>query len=315
MRRALLAFTVETEGGAGNARAAVRCDHRHGARARLVAVTVPHARVAREERRPRRAALAHREGVSGHDARRRSPGRACSSAAPTRRELDPAKATGFPSGDARSPSIGVPSGRRTGRSSTSGCVHASARRAPGIRRPRRRAPTTATVATRRGAPTRRARKATTSHPTCRCGTRRTFASCRCRRCRSSRTCSARCSPPGTSRDGHVVQIGTDLLRDVARACAAIDSRRRPTASRTRSARSSAVRISDVYVVDVKTGERRKALEKVRFFYGGSPTGASSPGTTARITGRMDVATGTRDEPDVEGSGDASATPTTTTRTT
>ncbi len=30
--------------------------------------------------------------------------------------------------------------------------------------------------------------------------------------------------------------------------------------------------SDVYVVDVKSGERRKALEKVRFFYGASATG-------------------------------------------
>ncbi|MDQ6829900.1 MAG: prolyl oligopeptidase family serine peptidase [Gemmatimonadota bacterium] len=74
-------------------------------------------------------------------------------------------------------------------------------------------------------------------------------------------------------DGMVVRIGTDLLEmarvlEGARFATEID--RKPYPFGVMFGRP----FQDVYVIDVKTGERKKALEKVRYFYGGSATGKS-----------------------------------------
>jgi dipeptidyl aminopeptidase/acylaminoacyl peptidase len=93
-------------------------------------------------------------------------------------------------------------------------------------------------------------------------------------------------------DGHVVQLGTDLLETVRVLKGdrfATETDRKPYPFGAKFGRS----FSDVYVVDVKTGERRKALEKVRFFYGGSPTGRKLAWYDGKDYWAMDVATGAR----------------------
>jgi dipeptidyl aminopeptidase/acylaminoacyl peptidase len=69
----------------------------------------------------------------------------------------------------------------------------------------------------------------------------------------------------------VVQIGTDLL-ETARVLEggrfATETDQKPYAFGAKFGRRS----SDVWLVDVRTGERRKVLEDVRQFYGGSATG-------------------------------------------
>ncbi|MDF2772029.1 MAG: putative peptidase [Geminicoccaceae bacterium] len=93
-------------------------------------------------------------------------------------------------------------------------------------------------------------------------------------------------------DGHVVQIGTDLL-ETARVLRgdryATETDRKPYAFGAKFGRP----YSDVYVVDVKTGQRRKALEKIRYFYGGSPTGQKLAWYDGKDYWAQDVATGAR----------------------
>jgi len=93
-------------------------------------------------------------------------------------------------------------------------------------------------------------------------------------------------------DGHVVQIGTDLL-ETARVLRgdhyATETDRKAYAFGAKFGRP----YSDVYVVDVKSGERRKALEKVRFFYGGSATGRKVAWYDGKDYWAQDVATGAR----------------------
>jgi dipeptidyl aminopeptidase/acylaminoacyl peptidase len=93
-------------------------------------------------------------------------------------------------------------------------------------------------------------------------------------------------------DGHVVQIATDLL-ETARVLRgdrfATETDRRPYAFGAKFGRP----YSDVYIVDVRSGERRKALEKVRFFYGGSVTGRKVAWYDGKDYWTMDVATGAR----------------------
>jgi dipeptidyl aminopeptidase/acylaminoacyl peptidase len=93
-------------------------------------------------------------------------------------------------------------------------------------------------------------------------------------------------------DGHVVQIGTDLW-ETSRVLRgdryATENDRKPYAFGTKFGRP----YSDVYVVDVKTGERKKVLEKVRFFYGGSPTGRKIAWFDGKDFWTQDIATGTR----------------------
>jgi len=93
-------------------------------------------------------------------------------------------------------------------------------------------------------------------------------------------------------EGRVVQIGTDLL-ETSRVLRgdrfATETDRKPYAFGAKFGRP----YSDVYVVDVKTGERRKALEKVRFFFGGSATGRKLAWYDGKDYWAQDVATGTR----------------------
>jgi dipeptidyl aminopeptidase/acylaminoacyl peptidase len=90
-------------------------------------------------------------------------------------------------------------------------------------------------------------------------------------------------------DGHVVRIGTDLL-ETARVLRgdryATETDRKPYGFGAKFGRP----YSDVYVVDVQSGERRKAIEKVRFFFGGSSTGRRVAWYDGKDYWSMDVAT-------------------------
>jgi dipeptidyl aminopeptidase/acylaminoacyl peptidase len=93
-------------------------------------------------------------------------------------------------------------------------------------------------------------------------------------------------------DGHVVQIGTDLL-ETARVLRgekfATETDHVPFAFGAKFGRP----YLDVYVVDVVTGQRRKALDKVRFFFGGSATGRRLAWYDGKDYWSQDVATGAR----------------------
>ena len=94
------------------------------------------------------------------------------------------------------------------------------------------------------------------------------------------------------RDGHVVQLATDLLettRIVRGDRYATETDRKPYSFGTKFGRP----YNDVYVIDVKTGERRKALEKVRFFYGASPTGRKLAWYDGKDYWSQDIATSAR----------------------
>jgi dipeptidyl aminopeptidase/acylaminoacyl peptidase len=93
-------------------------------------------------------------------------------------------------------------------------------------------------------------------------------------------------------DGHVVQLASDLLettRVLRGDRFATETDRKPYAFGTKFGRP----YNDVYVVDVKTGERRKTLEKVRFFYGGSATGRKLTWYDGKDYWTHDVVTGAR----------------------
>ena len=93
-------------------------------------------------------------------------------------------------------------------------------------------------------------------------------------------------------DGHVVQLASDLFetsRIVKGDRYATEIDRKPYGFGTKFGRP----YSDVYVIDVKTGERRKALEKVRFFYGASATGRKLTWYDGKDYWTHDIATGAR----------------------
>jgi len=93
-------------------------------------------------------------------------------------------------------------------------------------------------------------------------------------------------------DGHVVQVGTDLLettRVLRGDRFATETDRKPYPFGAKFGRP----YSDVYVVDLTSGARRKALEKVRFFYGGSATGRKLAWYDGKDYWTTDVATGAR----------------------
>ena len=93
-------------------------------------------------------------------------------------------------------------------------------------------------------------------------------------------------------DGHVVQIATDLYettRVLHGDRYATETDRNPYPFGAKFGRP----YTDIYLVDIKTGERRKALEKVRFFYGGSPTGRRVAWYDGKDYWSMDVASGGR----------------------
>jgi dipeptidyl aminopeptidase/acylaminoacyl peptidase len=90
----------------------------------------------------------------------------------------------------------------------------------------------------------------------------------------------------------VVKIGTDPL-ETSRVLRgdrhATETDRKPYAFGAKFGRP----FSDVYVIDVTTGARRKALEKVRYFFGGSPTGRKLAWYDGKDYWTLDVATGAR----------------------
>ncbi len=93
-------------------------------------------------------------------------------------------------------------------------------------------------------------------------------------------------------DGRVVQIGTDLLettRVLAGAKHATETDRRAYSWGTKFGRP----YNDVWLVDVKSGERKKVLEKVRYFGGGSATGKRLFWYDGKDYWSYDVATGAR----------------------
>ena len=93
-------------------------------------------------------------------------------------------------------------------------------------------------------------------------------------------------------DGRVVQVATDLL-ETARVLRgdhfATETDRKPYPFGAKFGRP----FSDVYVVDLQSGERRKALEKVRYFFGGSATGRKLAWYDGKDYWTLDVATGAR----------------------
>jgi dipeptidyl aminopeptidase/acylaminoacyl peptidase len=93
-------------------------------------------------------------------------------------------------------------------------------------------------------------------------------------------------------DGHVVRIGTDMW-ETSRVLRgdryATETDRKPYAFGAKFGRP----YSDVYVIDVNTGARRKALEKVRFFYGGSATGRRVAWFDGKDFWSQDVVSGAR----------------------
>jgi dipeptidyl aminopeptidase/acylaminoacyl peptidase len=93
-------------------------------------------------------------------------------------------------------------------------------------------------------------------------------------------------------DGQIVQIGTDLW-ETSRVLRgdhfATETDRKGYAFGAKFGRP----YSDVYLVDVKTGERHKALEKVRFFFGGSATGRKLTWYDGKDYWAQDVSTGAR----------------------
>ena len=93
-------------------------------------------------------------------------------------------------------------------------------------------------------------------------------------------------------DGRVVRIGTDLW-ETARV---LEGSRYATETDHGPFKFGAMfgrPYTDVYVVTVKTGERRKALEKVRYFYGGSTTGQKLLWFDGKDYWSQDVASGAR----------------------
>ena len=94
------------------------------------------------------------------------------------------------------------------------------------------------------------------------------------------------------RDGSVVKLGTNLLettRVLEGARYATETDRSPYAWGMMFGRP----YQDLWLIDVKTGERRRVLDKVRHVLGGSPSGRRLAWYDGRHYWSMDVTTGTR----------------------
>ncbi|MEW5919186.1 MAG: hypothetical protein AB1762_22475, partial [Gemmatimonadota bacterium] len=93
-------------------------------------------------------------------------------------------------------------------------------------------------------------------------------------------------------DGKVVQLGSDLLettRVLEGGKYATESDRTAYAWGTKFGRP----YSDIWLIDIKSGERRKALEKVRYFGGGSATGRRLFWYDGKDYWSYDIASGAR----------------------
>lgn len=93
-------------------------------------------------------------------------------------------------------------------------------------------------------------------------------------------------------DSKVVQIGTDASEDVA----VLDGDKYATESDTKAyawGQMFGRRDSDIWITDLTSGNRKKLLEKVRYFYGADPTGKRVSWFDGKDYWVMDVASGAR----------------------
>jgi dipeptidyl aminopeptidase/acylaminoacyl peptidase len=94
------------------------------------------------------------------------------------------------------------------------------------------------------------------------------------------------------RENRIIPVGTDILENATalesgRYATEID--RKPYAWGQKFGRFD----QDVYVTDLATGERRKVLEKVRHYYGGDPTGTKLTWSDGKDFWVVDLPTGKR----------------------
>ena len=287
--RALLAFTVETESGTGNAvqlydasTGTVRVLDSSSSLYRMLAwrersedLAVLRSRVEKEYKDTAHVVLAWERVAS---------------TSPTRRQLDPGKAAEFPSG------MRVAEHRRPEWAKNGTIVYVGLR--PREAAPRRSDSTAAAGAsgngdggaTQRGDTTRAKNEDKPSDvQVWHAKDVRIMPMQKAQEQQDLQRTLLTAWHPG---DGRVVQIGTDLL-ETSRVLRgdryATEVDRKPYAFGTKFGRP----FSDVYVIDVRTGERRKALEKVRFFYGGSATGRRIAWYDGKDYWTQDVATGAR----------------------
>jgi len=288
--RALLAFTVETDGGAGNAvqlydaaTGAMRVLDSSPAVYRMLAwreksedLAVLRSRVEKEFRDTTHVALAWTRAAAPNA---------------TRREMDPAKATGFPS------ALRVAEHRRPEWAKDGSIVYVGLR--PRERSTRGSDSTAAAASTGNGdGGTIQGRGDSTRAKTddkpsdVQVWHAKDVRIMPMQKAQEQQDLQRTLLTAWHLGDGHVVQIGTNLL-ETARVLRgdryATETDREPYSFGTKFGRP----YSDVYVVDVKSGERRKALEKVRYFYGGSATGRKVAWYDGKDYWTQDVATGTR----------------------
>lgn len=289
--RALLAFTVETEGAAGNG--VQLYDASTGTTRVLDSSLSIYRMLAWREKNPDLAVLRSRTEKEFRDTTHvvlTWTGANTSSA--TRRELDPAKATGFPTAlrvaEHRRPEwakdgsivyVGVRPRERSTRGSDSTVAAGSADNSDG-------GPTQG-----RGDSTR-AKKADDKPSDVQVWHAKDVRIMPMQKVQEQQDLQRTLLTAWHLTDGHVVQVGTDLL-ETARVLRgdhfATETDRKPYPFGAKFGRP----FSDVYVVDLKSGERRKVLEKVRFFLGASATGRKLTWYDGKDYWAVDVATGAR----------------------
>ncbi len=288
--RALLAFTVETEGGAGNG--VQLFDANTGTTRVLDSSPSLYRMLAWREKSEDLAVLRSRAEKEFRDTTHVVLAWTRATAAgPQRRELDPAKATGFP------PALRVAEHRRPEWAKDGSIVYVGLR-------PRERATRTGDSTVAAGnTDNSEAGPAQGRADTARAKTDEKPSDVQVWHAKDVRIMPMQKAQEQQDlqrtlltawhlADGHVVQIGTDLLETARilrgdRFATEID--RKPYPFGAKFGRP----FSDVYVVDVKTGERHRALEKVRWFYGGSATGRKVAWYDGKDYWAMDVATGAR----------------------
>ena len=286
--RALLAFTVETDGGAGNA--AQLYDASTGAMRVLDSSPSVYRMLAWREKSEDLAVLRSQSDKSFRDTAHVVLAWARASAPNAlRREMDPSKASGFPSG------MRVAEHRRPEWAKDGSIVYVGLR--PRESAARRDSTAAASSGNGDGGSTQgradSARAKSDDKPSdVQVWHAKDVRIMPMQKVQEQQDLQRTLLTAWHLADGHVVQIGTNLL-ETARVLRgdryATETDRTPYGFGTKFGRP----YSDVYVIDVKRGERRKAIEKVRFFYGGSATGKRVAWYDGKDYWAQDVATGAR----------------------
>jgi dipeptidyl aminopeptidase/acylaminoacyl peptidase len=288
-RRALLAFTVETDGGAGNA--VQLYDASTGTVRVLDSSPSLYRMLAWREKSEDLAVLRSRTEKEFKDTTHVVLTFARAGAAtPARKELDPAKATGFPA------AMRIAEHRRPEWAKDGSIVYVGLR-------PRARSARggDSTVAARRGDDSEprspQGRDSSTAKTDNKVSDVQVWHAKDVRimpmqKVQEQQDLQRTFLTAWHLGDGHVVQIGTDMW-ETSRVLRgdryATETDRKPYAFGAKFGRP----YSDVYVIDVNTGARRKALEKVRFFYGGSATGRRVAWFDGKDFWSQDVVSGAR----------------------